>query len=177
MSIKYIYCLYFVINRLFDIDFRLDFVSCGDIPSLRPVYLLTSSRRREQCPASLDARAVSPISGRVLDRRRHPPGRQFGYYKSSERVSTAVGVALGTSDAGVRPTLPRRYTLHIIATGMCRKTNWLLCGEHVICWSHLATMHALTSVSRDVAVRLKNLLHETCDREELRSFSYVTCNP
>lgn len=163
MSIKYIYCLYFVINRLFDIDFRLDFVSCSDIPSLRPVYLLAFSRCRAQCPAGLDVRAVSPIRRRVLDRRRHRPGRRFGYYKSSERGSTAVGVALGTSGCRSAPGLPRRYTLHSIATGTCRKTNWLLCGAHVICWSHLATRHALTSVSRDVAVRVKNLLHETCD--------------
>lgn len=32
-------------------------------------------------------------------------------------------------------------TLHSIATGMCRKTNWLLCGKaYTKCWSHVAAL-------------------------------------
>lgn len=127
MSIKYIYCLYFVINRLFDIDFRLDFVSYGDISSLRPVYLLASSRCCEQCPVGLDVRAVSPIRRRVLDRRRHRPGRRRGYYKSSERVSTVVGDALGTSGAGVRPD----FLVDILCTSLPRACVVRRIGSYV----------------------------------------------
>lgn len=68
------------------------------------------------------------------------------------------------SSPGGRRTLCRRTSLHSIATGMCRKTNWLFMWRaYLICWSHSAPRRAAFAAAVVCCARFESTSPDTGD--------------